>query len=342
MEKLDNPYERLQQYDFVIQGLRMSGTVKGENAIPLKKLSEASSVPMEILRADIACLMEISLYEYDLVADGESIIDRYEKTDTFDWKSFRKDMTEGVYDDAELEVYVSDADKVILPLSAEESSIMEQVLHEHYNKKAEKIAPFLIKDSYHFTYQDEKKLNDTLFNIREAIREKKEIRIRDLSEDRKPVILMKPVRLLYDTTENLYAVVCLKEEGLCAIRVDKIDYLGRGKSFKYPEDIEKRLSIIPNVWGLDFSDKPMKVRVKFYRKHSRGNVGRSVKKDLERRTKGKLFEEGDFLIYEDTVYGKEAFLRWVFGYGASAVIEKPIALRKEIIGILEKELERVD
>ena len=56
---------------------------------------------------------------------------------------------------------------------------------------------------------------------------------------------------------------------------------------------------------------------------------------------GKLYEDGKYLIYEDKVYGKDAFLRWILGYGSSVEVEKPESLRREIMGIINNELKRI-
>ena len=154
--------------------------------------------------------------------------------------------------------------------------------------------------------------------------------------------MIRPVRLFYDSTENLYALICVDGDGLEIYRIDKIKYLGEGKTFEPPADLNKRLKIIPNIWGLDIKAKPINVKVRIFASHGRGNVGGKVRKDLEHRINGKLYEDGDCLIYEDKVYGKDAFLRWVFGYGNSVVVEKPQSLRTEIKKILEKEIRRID
>ncbi len=331
MNDMSNPYNRLERIFETIQNLKKAD----EYCVPIRDIADHSGIPLDVLRADLYCLIETAPDEYELVIDGKYAADIYESADDelSDKAAFKRNLLSGELDDAGLEVYTSD-ESVILPLTGEESSIMEHILREHKSGKKNRSQPFVVKDSYHFAYQDESGIYEKLYSIRAAIKEHREIRIRY----RKKELTIKPVRLFYDSTDNIYAVIYLDGEGIDACRIDKTDFLGTGKVFEVPDDLNKRISIIPSVWGLDFKARPMNVRVRIFATHSKGNVGKNVKKDLKRRTKGKLYEDGDCLIYEDKVYGKEAFLRWVFGYGASMIVEKPPVLRKEIIGIIDREL----
>ena len=340
--EMKSPYCRLRQYYYIIEELKQSSANGNESfGIKLSELSERVELPIEVVRADIACILEASDGDFILNLAEEYISGQYTQDDSDERKLFRKELFEGGYDDADLE-WISNDSKVMIPLTAEESSIMEDVLHVHYQPKARKALPFLIKDSYHFFVQDEKEMNEDLYRIHACIERKREAKIWDCSSGARKQRIIRPVSLLYDSTVNLYAVVYLTESGLSAMRMDKVKFIDEGKVFATPDDINKRLKIIPNVWGLDFDDKPFNVRVRINRTHGRGNVEKSVRKDLERRVNGKLAEAGDYLIYEDKVYGKEAFIRWLFSYGSSVVLEKPVSLRKEIISILQKEAEKMD
>ncbi len=342
INEMKNPYCRLRQYYYIIEELEQSSACGNESyGISLNELAERTELPIEVIRADIACILETSDGDFSLILDGDYISGQYTQDDADERKLFRKDLFGGLYDDADLEWFSNDS-KVMLPLTAEESSIMEDVLHVHYQPKAKKTLPFLIKDSYHFFVQDEKEMNEDLYRIHTCIDRKREAKIWDSTSGTRKQRIIEPISLLYDSTINLYAVVYLTTDGLSAIRMDKVKFIEDGKLFRIPDDIDKRLKIIPNVWGLGFEDKPFNVRVRINRTHGRGNVEKSVRKDLERRVNGKLAEAGDFLIYEDRVYGKDAFIRWLFSYGSSLVLEKPVSLRKEIISILKKESEKMD
>ncbi len=337
MDNLTNPYNRLQQFLFAVSFYFSKNKNKLDYRVPLQSIFEAVKVPIEVFRADLACFLEVSYEQYELFLNDESVLDKYCTDTGYDWDRFRGDMIAGQYDVAELGLYLYKNDKVLLPLTIEESIVMEEALKKHFYNNKEKKVPFLIKDSYHFNYQEEEKLRDFIYELHSAIKDKKVVTIDYLGED--SFMKIEPIRLLYDSSENLYAVICLDSDGLCAFRIDKIKKIEKtNEHFEHPVDLEERLSIIPNVWGLDFSAKPMDVKVRIFGHHSRGKVAISVKKDLERRTNGKLYVAEDCLIYEDTVYGKDAFLRWVFGYGRSMIVEKPESLRNEIVDILEKEV----
>ncbi|MBR1470484.1 MAG: WYL domain-containing protein [Lachnospiraceae bacterium] len=331
MHELANPYNRLQKYFFIIEELKQEIRVGGEYRIPLRDIYCRADVPIETFRSDISCLAEVAENRFLLVSDDEIISDRYLKENRCDWNALRKDMLKGDYDTAALEL--SDiGEGVSIPLTRDEEEVLEQIVWAGRGKKR-KYRPFLIKDSYRFIISDEKQIRDMLYEIRNAIKAHKKIKVR-LKKEKKVYVIM-PVKLLYDATENLYAVLFCENDEIRAFRADQLETVQVEKKCDWPDDIENKLAVIHNLWGLDIHDQPLKVKVKIYAMHGRGNVGRSVRKDLENRKNGKLYEKGGFLYYEDIVYGKEAFLRWVFSYGSSMVVEKPAALRKEIVSILE-------
>ena len=94
----------------------------------------------------------------------------------------------------------------------------------------------------------------------------------------------------------------------------------------------KLCEIAPNVWGNLFHDAPKSVKVKFYKE---GRVWEKVRRDLECRTNGKLYEKNGFLYYEDIVYGFSKFSNWIYGYGSSAIVIEPKWLRQRIIQSLQ-------
>ena len=64
-----------------------------------------------------------------------------------------------------------------------------------------------------------------------------------------------------------------------------------------------------------------------------------IRRDLECRINGTLYEKDGFLYYEDTVYGLSKFRNWVFGYGSSAVVLEPEELRESVIESLKRRME---
>ena len=336
MNELNNPYYRLQKFFSVIEEMKISANYDDELHFPLKIIRENIGIPIEIFRSDISFLLEIANLQFTLVYGEENISERYIIDGICSWMRFREDIIAGKYDDADLEVLEVD-DRVYLPLDKEEEEVIKQVLHIDDINRNDKASPFLIKDSYHFNFVDENRINNTLYEIKSAIDRRKVLKIRYREDNTS--FFVSPVRLFYDATENIYAVLAYDEGKIKAYRIDKIDKLQETQDrFEWPENIDKLLSIIPNVWGLEFDEPPIKVKVRIYANHSNGNVGKKVMRDLERRTNKKLYQDGECLIYEDKVYGKEAFLRWVFSYGSSMVVEKPETLREYIVDILENEL----
>jgi predicted DNA-binding transcriptional regulator YafY len=67
------------------------------------------------------------------------------------------------------------------------------------------------------------------------------------------------------------------------------------------------------------------------------NVINKAKRDLAYRNPVNLYhDEGGNLIYEDDIYGKDSFIRWILSYGSSVRILEPQSLIDEFIEILSK------
>lgn len=112
-----------------------------------------------------------------------------------------------------------------------------------------------------------------------------------------------------------------------SLRLDFIAHLNLDTRHHAPDNVEmehKLCEIAPNVWGNLFHDVPKSVKVKFYKE---GRVWEKVRRDLECRTNGKLYEKNGFLYYEDIVYGFSKFSNWIYGYGSSAIVIEPKWLR---------------
>ena len=335
-----NPYYRLQKLYGIVEEANVSrGINECDSSVSLLQLSQSTGIPIEILRADIAVLIETTYGFFDIISDGNYVKDTYEDPDGN--KHFFADLIAGKYDDANL-TWTQDDDRVMLPLTAEECSALTEILHAQNQTKVRNSLPFLIKDSYHFMFKNEKDMNNDLYNLSVCIRSQKEAVISDFTGKVRKKRRIKPIKVLYDSTMNLYAVVYLTEDGLDCVRLDKLKFEKEESNFELPDNIDKRISILPNIWGFDFSCKPVNVCVRINKTHGRGNVEKSVRKDLDRRINGKLSEEGNYLIYKDIVYGKDAFFRWIFSYGSSIVLEKPQSWRKEIISILKNEMKELD
>ena len=102
-----------------------------------------------------------------------------------------------------------------------------------------------------------------------------------------------------------------------------------------------RLFIAYLVWGNSFTAKSIgPVKVKFY---NEGKVWEKVKKEFANRDPSLLYEKDGFLYFESPeVYGGDGganFLRWIRGFGSSAIIIAPKELRNRMIESYQKRLE---
>lgn len=191
-----------------------------------------------------------------------------------------------------------------------------------------------IKDSYMFTGRYVN-LNAKLELINQAIVNKKSLEIK--YKTAKGIIIrihLKPLKIAYDADENLYSVLSVYNGAIQVHRLDHILFIDETDENNGPQD-EALLDIYPNVWGNCFSDPPEHVKVKFY---NEANVWNKVRKELAYRTNGKLYEDDEFLYYEDIVYGISKFRSWIYGYGSSAIVLKPQSLRQHIIDSLKARL----
>lgn len=191
-----------------------------------------------------------------------------------------------------------------------------------------------VKDSYLFTGRYVN-LNTKLELIHQAIIDQKCITIK--YKTAKGVIShisLKPLKIAYDVDENLYSILSIHDGSIQVHRLDHILSIDENSDKPEPQD-ETLLDIYPNVWGNCFSDPPEHVKVKFY---NEANVWNKVRKELAYRSNGKLYEDGEFLYYEDTVYGISKFRSWIYGYGSSAIVLEPQSLRQHIIDSLKARL----
>ena len=157
---------------------------------------------------------------------------------------------------------------------------------------------------------------------------------------------VRPYRVLYDATNNEHALVTLTKEGEpLIIPLSEIDHIEQKELCKTAQPDLGVLEKLHQLWGFEMTDKPVRVRIRFY---PEANVQAKVRRDTANRKYARLTEDGDCLVFEDDVYGYEAFRSWVLSYGSSVVVEKPAKLRNEIIremkkireDIMEKETER--
>lgn len=203
---------------------------------------------------------------------------------------------------------------------------------------------YAIKDSYLYTHNYNNSLNDLLFKINTAIDYHRCLYMKYYSRREKMVLrfIFRPVKIVYDADENLYSVLSIRNNCNillvhrldCIISLETTDKTIHNN--KETELINHMNQIAPNVWGNNFSCASKEiadVKVKFF---NAANVHEKVKKQLACRTNGKLTQKGDWLYYEDKVYGLSRFRSWIYGYGRAAVVLEPESLRKDIMDSLKK------
>lgn len=213
-----------------------------------------------------------------------------------------------------------------------EVSFMVSPTTVNYN---DTIFPCKIKDSIFYTHQYAD-LNQYLNVINIAIEYKTCLSIHYKTAAGKiQSIDLRPLKISYDADENLYSLITIKENRIQVYRLDHIVSIKKCKKCLPKEDTTLLERIYPNVWGNCFSDVPIIVKVKFY---DEANVWEKVRKNLQNRSNGQLYTKDGFLYYEDTVYGKNKFRSWIYGFGSSAIVLQPESLRQEIIQSLQSRI----
>lgn len=366
MSKNENPYFRLQQYYGLFINDKNGYLLDDdfEYGISVNHLHEKLDIPIFVIRKDILCIFEwqrsidnfleekkfpngiedvpkILFYDEDNSCqfinnkyDIEILLDEfyYGESDTFE-----KLFTEGVFDDVPIMLDVKE-NMYRFPLSPEEAvalwnlDITREIKLNRSEFDRTYIDFYDVKDSYLFTnqYID---INHKLEMINEAITNKQCLAITyKASVDRTIKFYFRPLKVTYDADEDIYSILSIYKGRIQVHRLDRIESIKKSDK-KIVDCDESLLDIYSNVWGNCFSDEPEHVKVRFY---NEANVWNKVRKELANRVNGKLYEEGGYLYYEDTVYGISKFRSWIYGYGSSAIVLEPESLRKHIIDSLKE------
>lgn len=291
--------------------------------------SKHFGIPINIVRKDIADIVSYSglsviSINYDLCdEETANLWDDEEKLPAL--------ICQGKFDNEPLMLTESNNyTPFCLPLSIDEYQALLCNEHLKFHPSAYQKSPLMIKDSYMFNSHSFS-LYETLIEIDSAISFHRPMtfQYKDSKGIRTTETIM-PLKLLYDSFENIYAIGTIRDEKIFIYRLDRITNVSDikyGKSTNTTID-DSAFSIYPQVWGLDFWAEPVNVKVRF---SNDGNVFRKVKKDLSYRIKGNIYEKDGFLYYEDTVIGINKFKAWLYGYGSSAVLISPKSVREDII-----------
>ncbi|KLU65142.1 hypothetical protein DEAC_c31090 [Desulfosporosinus acididurans] len=103
--------------------------------------------------------------------------------------------------------------------------------------------------------------------------------------------------------------------------------------FQCPEDFSVN-EWLQTRWGTEFGDS-FHVKIKF--KNQSQTVSK-VKKDVAHRVCQLTTEDNGDLLYEDTIIGRNEFLTWLLGFGATAEILEPADLRGQMRKIITEVL----
>lgn len=365
-----NPFYRIQfYYTWLINNYEITPIDDSyDYGIPMIRLHEISNIPISIIRKDFLCMFQwqnsislainndtncqfpnwTTILEFDDTHPIYSELNnKYNLEDIFTQlmeSTFPTKLEElilnGILD--ELPIYIDNpSDKPIyhIPLTQEESLALnafhvgEAKLSVKYHTLNEIYEPlFKIKDSYLYNHHYAA-LCEKLDIINLAISQQACLKVKYKTAKNNILnITFIPLKIAYDSNENLYSVLSVYEEKVMVYRLDHILSIENCYD-NIPIPSKDMLSIYPYVWGNCFSDTPYQVKVKFF---NEANVWEKVKKELANRTLGKIYEHNNFLYYEDIVIGLSKFRSWIYGYGASAIVIEPKELQQQIIESLKQ------
>lgn len=339
MNNYYNPYQRLQLYFSWFSNdeslLLDEGFTLG---MPMAKLCELTNLPIQIIRKDIIHILKYSdklqleLVEEDL--NFEILNPIYDLENLWYSSPFSPVLEnlidEGILDSIPIHLIENERASFHLALSTEEwiaLNAYKQETSNFYNTLSD--ISFSIKNSYHFIKCNQ--LEQKLELITQAINSRYYLSIEYRTvKNHLHHFIFQPLKLVYDSSQNSYAVITFFDEIFHVYRLERIEKLEIiKKTFLIRDEILQKLEfLLPNIWGLTLNENPQKVKIKFY---NEAKVWDKVKNDLSYRTNGNLYEKDGFLYYEDTVYGIYAFCSWIYSFGSSAIVIEPPSLRKMII-----------
>ena len=338
MADFHNIYDRLQEYYTCFSNNGDTGFVIDDAyyyGLPISSIHTRTNIPLEVIRKDIVTMRnwKENHLRFDEDIEENLSIQLSNALYNLEEDEFDQLLLNGIFDEVPIYFAKTNYAHYHIKLSPTEAfTYYRYHLKQPDGNRMNQFDSYQIKDSYRYTYTD--KLTEKLEIINDAITKKYALHMEyTTSQGIHISITLSPLKITYDSMDNIYALLSLTEEGFRVYPLDRIQSLRKSNSRYSDYDAEQKLSIAPNVWGNGFSDEPYQVKVRFY---NEGNVWHKVKKDLSYRINGKLYEENGYLYYEDTVYGLSAFRNWIFGYGSSAIVLEPQKLRKEILDSLLK------
>lgn len=234
--------------------------------------------------------------------------------------------------------------KRFLSLTREESSIIRK-LNKASSVSFDNNNELKIKEAISFKDASDDFV-DNIYTVMAAVENGSFIKFEyhDLDSNRKMTIQgVVPLKLLYDSEENMYGVLAVYKKEARIYRIDRITNLSvKSEDIQgaYTDEEVTLINRIPYIWGTQCADDDRVGHVKVAFRNV-GKVWNKVKGYVEYRENKKLYEKGDYLFYEDEVYGLESFKNWILGFGSSAVVIEPKFLRDDIIKMMEERIEKL-
>ncbi|WP_034444880.1 WYL domain-containing protein [Butyrivibrio sp. AE2032] len=348
MNQLHDPYRRIQYYYIYFSNKDYTLVENIEYGCSIAELHRILSIPVSVIRRDIASLFSMPECGYVYFDDDSELSEELSTHDIC--SKIVSGELDNIAISSALPFHFADSD-IPFAVSAGDLNYISRYSKIIRSEITNSESAYSIKQSYRF--RDTMALTDKLQLFSKAISQNCAVIIRYQSPrttEESSNLEIYPVRLLYDATDNIYAIVACFDNftHLYTYRLDRMVYAAlRSKKWdptdpKYKELLD-RLDYAPYIWNRNFDDIQLThVKVCF---RKTGNVWEKVKKDLAYRTNGKLYEGKEnisgqsepVLYYEDEVSGMKSFYHWLAGYGSSVKILEPASLKEDAILSLKKQ-----
>lgn len=323
-EDLYNPIERL---------IRYRTALGSQEALSIASLSSLLSIPIDVVRNDIN-LVILSAYPFILPED-DRVTDIEDDTVLELIEISTDDYAETLSISVDIDEYIAyqnlfEQKQMPKKVSGETSLITKTIRNKKY---VYDLPPYVL---------------EVLDLIETAISDRLCIRFDYRNGSKDPVsVIACPARIGFDASETLYVLIAFADRRPFVYDMEKIS------NIRISSDIPYFINNVyfknaDKVWGFEFDKciddngmtaKPTRVTVRFY---NEANVPDKLMRDLTYRHPVKLdrLRSGD-IVYTDDVYGIESFKKWIYSYGSSAQILKPVSLRTEFAEDLKRFRDKV-
>ena len=149
-------------------------------------------------------------------------------------------------------------------------------------------------------------------------------------------LTVQPLGLVYYSRLRRWYLVAKHEKTIKNYNVANIN-LARitARIFDYPKNFSLAEWFAPR-WGMEYGEL-LAVKVRF---SNRSQTFAKVRKDVaHRQAKLTVSDDGQYMIMEDQIIGKNEFSAWLLGFGSAAEVLEPLSLRQEMIELVRKTLQ---